>query len=484
MPDTILLRFRDLTGDDTIGNHRAIISQFGFVWWGWWKKDSEPSRQRELVELHSKAPIEIGLFDRKERRYFTAIVTDCRFESGPISSPNPSATPSYYAHENVAAWFKLQSIEATDEDSFHTRFGVLPIGDGTLFPIWIGRPTTTPLVATEAKLATSRVLHLSDIHLGSDFGFPASSSPGRADLVETIARDLDGSQPSLVVVSGDITSRADATVLQSSGIGFLTSLSKRLGVAKDQFIIVPGNHDIALNKFSPYDYSHERPFFHFMRDFYGREVEFPSLRAFLLPDGRRLEVLSMNSVKRRDEKESNFGYVDWNQYGDLLKTKTKPESSVRIAVLHHHLLQAPRVEIVDPNYADASVSTTLDAAAVIEGLQENNFDLVLHGHQHVPALSRVSRAVRQNGGEAAQFKRDLYVLAAGSAGSSRLSDEMRDNSYNLLDLTSDGMQIEARLYNKGKAPNTLFKLFVANRDETKPGTKLKELDTAGDRPSS
>jgi len=166
-------------------------------------------------------------------------------------------------------------------------------------------------------------------------------------------------------------------------------------------------------------------------------------------------------VRLREKKESNYGYVDWTLYADILKSKPKDPSSLRLAVLHHHLVQAPRVEIIDPNYSDASVSTTIDAANVIEGLQVNGFDLALHGHQHVPALSRVSRALSINGSDVVEFRKDLHVLAAGSAGSSRLSDEMRDNSYNLLDVTPEGVEIEARLYNKAKPPRTHFKYKLA-----------------------
>lgn len=465
MPDTILLRFRDLTNNDTIAEHRAIVSKVGFVWWGWWKKDSEASRISELSELRtrtSKGGVEIGLFDRKERRYFLAITTDCRCGSEPIESPDQNSTPQYYAHEKVAAWLRFQSIEELNESEFLSKFGVLPVGDGTLFPLWRGSSVNPAAVIRPPRLATHVILHLSDIHLGTDYGFPKSSGPGQTELVETISRDLRDRRPSLVVVSGDITSRADANVLQSSGVHFLKSLAGKLAVPEEQFVIVPGNHDIALNKFSPFDYAHEKPFFLFMRDFYGRDIEFPGLRSFLLPDGRELEILTMNSAKRRDEKESNFGYVDWNLYADILRTRTKVGTSIRIAVLHHHLLQAPRVEIVDPNYSDASVSTTLDAAAVIEGLQLNGFDMVLHGHQHVPALSRVSRATKIEGSDTAEFQRDLYVLAAGSAGSSRLSDEMRDNSYNVLEITPTGVAVEARLYNRGKVPHTHFKHFIAH----------------------
>ncbi len=48
MPDSpsivLLLRFRDLVnpqGDSTIHEHQDIISRHGYVWWAWWKKQTE-----------------------------------------------------------------------------------------------------------------------------------------------------------------------------------------------------------------------------------------------------------------------------------------------------------------------------------------------------------------------------------------------------------------------------------------------------------
>jgi 3',5'-cyclic AMP phosphodiesterase CpdA len=92
------------------------------------------------------------------------------------------------------------------------------------------------------------------VHLGADYGFPALNSPGQTDLVDVIARDMADRPLGLIVVSGDLTSRADANVLLSSGLNFLNALSDRLRVPREQFVIVPGNHDIALKNFTPFDY--------------------------------------------------------------------------------------------------------------------------------------------------------------------------------------------------------------------------------------
>jgi predicted MPP superfamily phosphohydrolase len=459
MPDSVILRFRDRDGIDTIRQHRAVITGAGYVWWGWWKKLDEADRTSELAQLqaHARAKsIEIGLFDRN-RRYFSAKVLDCIYGSSPIFSPDAARTPQYYATERVAAWFKLQSIEGMTEADFLKRYLGLPVGDGTFFPVWNGEAPSSARPVTPLRVRSERILHLSDLHLGHDYGFSEKGGPGKAELIDTITRDLRDHPPGLVVVSGDITSRADATVLQSAGVTFLATLADRLAVPREHFVIVPGNHDIALNQFTAYDYSHEKPFLHFMQDFYGGKIDFPGVRRFLFPSGRGLDVLCMNSVRLRDKKESNYGYVDWNLYSDLLRLQPTDPTNLRLAVMHHHLVQAPRVVTIDSDYPDGSVSTTLDAANVIEGLQQSGFDLVLHGHQHVPAISRVSRAVSANGSPDVTFTKDLHILAAGSAGSARLGNEMKHNSYNVLDIVPDGIEVECRIYNQEVAPRSYFK---------------------------
>src|SRR5262249_48072374 len=153
----------------------------------------------------------------------------------------------------------------------------------------------------------------------------------------------------------------------------------------------PGNHDIALKKFRPQDYSHETPFHLFTKEFYGRTMLYPQLRRFTLPSGRALEFLGVNSVRLRHESEKQFGYVQWPLYEDVLRESPRDPDALRIAALHHHLVPALREESIDPGYPDAAVSVTLDAGAVIEGLQTYDFSLVLHGHQHVPAATRITR---------------------------------------------------------------------------------------------
>src|SRR5205085_244256 len=122
------------------------------------------------------------------------------------------------------------------------------------------------------------------------------------------------------------------------------------------------------------------------------------------------------SVRLRHDSEQQFGYVQWPLYDDVLRASPPDPDAFRIAVLHHHLVPALREEIVDPNYSNAAVSVTLDAGAVIEGLQANGFGLVLHGHQHVPAATRITRGCSPYGDIDFKNLNSIVILAAGSAG--------------------------------------------------------------------
>jgi 3',5'-cyclic AMP phosphodiesterase CpdA len=308
------------------------------------------------------------------------------------------------------------------------------------------------------RVGGASLLHLSDIHFGHDYGFPTSQGPGQTPLLELIERDLREDRIGIVVISGDITSRADANVLQDEGLRFLRELSTRLKVPRECFVIVPGNHDIALKKFRPQDYSHESSFHLFTKEFYGYHTSYPSVRTYQLPNGRTLDILAINSVRLRHETEKQFGYVQWSLFDDALQSTPRSDDSFRIAVLHHHLVPAPRQESIDPDYPEAAASITLDAGAVIEGLQAHGFGLALHGHQHVPAATRVGRGCSPYGKVNLKRLNGVVVLAAGSAGSSRLPDEMRDNSYNVLRFNKKGFVAEARRYNRALEPQSLFEV--------------------------
>ncbi len=468
MPDTIILRFRDSRAD-TITEHRQIITKMGYVWWGWWKKDDEPHRTQELEELRQRAKssrTEIGLFDMsKEDRFFIAGLEGCVYSTkNAIPSPEPGATPEYYRPDSVAAWFKLTGIEHIEKKEFVRKFSGVPAGTGTLFPVWIVDVTKTValsgIVADSIRLKESTILHISDLHFG-DYAYPARPGPGQYPLEDIIERDLGklGVKVGVLIASGDLTTRADGNRLFNEALPFLRTLSNRLRILPEHVVLVPGNHDIPLRDFNPLNYHHEKVFNSFLREFYGKPSEIMQVRKYDLPDGRRLEIMTMNSVRLRSKEQKEYGYVQWPLYDSLLAQfpETGPET-LRMAVLHHHLVPAPREDIPDPSYPEAAVSLTLDAGAIIEGLQAHRFRVALHGHQHVPGVTRIARGrLKDDSFGLAGLTSPLYVIAAGSAGASRLYPEMKDNTYNILTLNNNSLTLHVRRFNSGSQPRSHIK---------------------------
>src|SRR5213594_1380199 len=70
----LMLRFRDLVTEPggNIAEHRRIIRQRGYAWWGWWARQREQVPRRVLEELFpsESTPTEILLFDSGMMRMY------------------------------------------------------------------------------------------------------------------------------------------------------------------------------------------------------------------------------------------------------------------------------------------------------------------------------------------------------------------------------------------------------------------------------
>ncbi|HML66721.1 MAG TPA: metallophosphoesterase [Dysgonomonas sp.] len=460
--DTIILRFRDTDRQfDTIKEHQDIIDSIGFTWWGWWKKSSEDSNEEAFKDLKEKIIkgeiTQIGLFDRTENRFYIAQILDVLYDlENKIGTPDNNSTPIYYNEIKLHSWFKLCNIKSIDKKLFVERFTEIPTKSETFYAL----PYSEDVVSERILIKNSNILHLSDIHFGDDFGFPHTSSIKGKNLLDKLNeyfKFINKIEVGLLVISGDITSRANIGILQGPATEFLNNLCKMLKLEKDHVIIVPGNHDIPIKDANFYNYNHENAYKIFLNNFYGKEKEITGYEKYITPDGNKIDILRINSSRLRDKSEMNFGYVGWDDYRYLIEENTdNDKDTIRIAVLHHHLIPVPSEEPLDPEYPYGSISLTLDAGKVIEGLQYYNFDFVLHGHQHLPGLCKISRGQINN--NKINIKKSLFILGAGSAGAkvARLTENLRDNSFSILFLDKEKLAIESVQYNTIREPNLLF----------------------------
>ncbi|GAH26646.1 unnamed protein product, partial [marine sediment metagenome] len=281
------------------------------------------------------------------------------------------------------------------------------------------------------------------------FDFPDKSGPGKMRLIDILVKDIKKTAPlgvGIIIITGDLISYADANLFFDIVIPFLNELVDKLEVDKKNVIIVPGNHDIPLKNYNIHTYSHEQTFNVFLKEFYNQSnIERMQIYRYKLTNSRVIEILPLNSVRLRDPKDKNFGYVEWPLYDIYLESVLDCKSNaIRIAVLHHHLTPAIKEELINRKYRYAGNSITLDAGAILEGLQKYNFHFVLHGHQHVPCVTNISRAYHNNASSnILHLDRNIYIIAGGSAGVNKnhVSDEMRDNSYNIINISEKEFEI-------------------------------------------
>src|SRR5215831_5424556 len=93
----LVLRFRELTPDvDTIQAHLAVLTRKRSVWWGWWKKEMEPSHNEEIRALEEnvsrRTPIAAWLIDTSAERLHLAEVIQVKTQ---LSLRETTGVPPY-----------------------------------------------------------------------------------------------------------------------------------------------------------------------------------------------------------------------------------------------------------------------------------------------------------------------------------------------------------------------------------------------------
>ena len=118
--EKVVLRFRDLVTEcgGTIEQHKRIIAEKGYVWWGWWNKGHEKLPFDEIVVLTGRVqdnPETFYLLDSGQNKLYKALCTDIsRGKNGKEGTPETECTPDYYNVQKYFAWFKFSSIEECD----------------------------------------------------------------------------------------------------------------------------------------------------------------------------------------------------------------------------------------------------------------------------------------------------------------------------------------------------------------------------------
>ena len=470
----LILRYSNFE-TETLPPHMALASS-GSVYWGWWKKAHEVF-PRELLERFETTvgttEVRIGLVARADEQYAVATCVGVAFRTDGESFPSPDEdrTPAYYRHQSCAAWFRFSFIEVTSPERWTDEFGSVPHGDQTLFEARRARPDSypAPVIHADAKDGHLGVLHISDLHFGPDHGY--GSPRGPVNKPESLATKIASSlpcAPACIVVSGDLTTRGDHGGFLSAR-KFLGELIQLLDVDKNTVVLVPGNHDILISDPElTRDFSNEQDFRDQLQVFYGHPTELERVHDIRAADGHHYVVGALNSSRPRHKQNMDYGYVGIDRSKPVFETARICADLARsptwtVVALHHHVLPGPHVE--EPE-KDRPVSMTLDAGEIVSLAQTHRADALLHGHQHIPFVGKVSRVAEftDDGATNRTPAPTVAVLGAGSAGVKRprIPETVGVNTYSLYNpfAVEEGTLVECFGYLEQRNVHKLWSVTI------------------------
>jgi 3',5'-cyclic AMP phosphodiesterase CpdA len=236
------------------------------------------------------------------------------------------------------------------------------------------------------------LLQISDPHFGTE----------QPKVVEALLRLVQSQQPTLIVMSGDLTQRARRSEFAAAR-QFVDCC------APTPTLVIPGNHDIALfnlaaRVFYPYA-SYRRAF--------GPELEPVHLSDDVL-------VLCLKTTRRYRHKDGEVSQAQIQRVSRQLERATPRQ--LRVVVTHQPIAAA---------VASDHKNLLRGRERAIPEWAKAGVDLILGGHIHLPYVMPLQNLSRR-----------VYAVQAGTAVSTRVRDGV-PNSVNLI--RYDGLSPQAQV---------------------------------------
>ncbi|MCL5947613.1 MAG: metallophosphoesterase [Actinobacteria bacterium] len=317
-------------------------------------------------------------------------------------------------------------------------------------------PYDFPVRAIESESRT--LLWVSDLHLSKDHHrFPLASSTSAADLASALERDLNAMEVGPLagmIVSGDLTWRGSAEEFEFAR-KFIRGVQSWSKLTDYQILICPGNHDV---KFSPHPENLDEEvtkaneaaraeyagLYEFLYNL--PPNRFMSLgRRFLLAGAVPVEIVSINSslLNQAEGAFQGHGFVGEEQLQEAARAmrwsdeKDGSPRAFRVVMLHHHIVPVTYRE--QPQHGRI-YSVVLDAAAMTSWASRHDVDLILHGHMHQPAATRLDTPTTRTG-RVDEWKR-VTIVGMGSTGVAQADlGEIAQNTFGLMTFGPDEVRV-------------------------------------------
>ncbi|MBK5722691.1 metallophosphoesterase [Dysgonomonas sp. Marseille-P4677] len=309
-------------------------------------------------------------------------------------------------------------------------------------------------------MAKLRTLHISDLH----FGRASSNKPEDIAILILEAIETHNKENiDCVIITGDLfDGRPDKSIdKEQFTVDFLRKLEQELKLSSENFIIIPGNHDLkrvskdpdfseykrVLERFYNQDYYKENfndKYLFTTKVYPDKKVAIVGLNSCMvetsqLDDGEikwinDLKTLDKNQkdeiitsfLKKKEEEWDDYGIISKEQLRNAFKKLAEKIENIEdysiVACFHHHFYPFPEIY---SKYGDSSIIRNF--TDVIEKFQKENVKIVLHGHKHMPIIGPVT-----NHNYLSNPNSIFYVFSAGSLSH---KDETQ-RSFEIIDIFS------------------------------------------------
>jgi hypothetical protein len=165
-----------------------------------------------------------------------------------------------------------------------------------------------------------------------------------------------------------------------------------------------------------------------------------------------VDIVSLNSslLQQHSDALQGQGFVGGPQLieaaeGMRWSNDRSRARAYRICMIHHHVV--PILHREHPEYGYAA-SVVHDAGALLRWLAENEVDLVLHGHMHLPSVVKHRIALDY---PKLNTWHEVTIAALGSSGVTGSHRPNVHNSYGLIEFKRDGVKITVRAISADEA---------------------------------